>query len=260
LFGRFKLAWTDERQLIQLVGYDALEFNDILKNIYDFSLLQRDATNKILSMHRLVQEDIRADFTPIQQKEYALRAVRLLAAVFWYDTNDIETWSKPERLLASGLQVSKWIDELQLEVYESGLLLNQLAVYLDEVKANYSQALPLYERSLAIWEKVLGEHHPLVATSLNNLAGLYRNQGKYEQALPLYERSLAIWEKVLGEHHPDVAQSLNNLAALYSNQGKYEQALPLYRSLAIWEKVLGEHHPVNQSQQFGGTIQKSRQV
>jgi tetratricopeptide (TPR) repeat protein len=74
---------------------------------------------------------------------------------------------------------------------------------------------------------VLGEHHPSVAQSLNNLAALYDNQGKYEQALPLYERSLAIREKVLGEHHPDVAQSLNNLAALYYNQGKYEQALPL---------------------------------
>ncbi|WP_353571407.1 FxSxx-COOH system tetratricopeptide repeat protein [Candidatus Albibeggiatoa sp. nov. BB20] len=245
LFGRFKLAWTDERKLIQLVGYDSLRFNDILSSIQQFSLLQRDATNNMLSMHRLVQDDIRADLTPEQQQDYGLRAVRLLAAVFHYDKHNLDTWSKPERLLASSLKISYWINQLQLEIEASGSLLNQLAFYLDEVKANYSQALPLYERSLAIWEKVLGEHHPDVAQSLNNLAELYRNQGKYEQALPLFEHSLAIWEKVLGEHHPDVATSLNNLALLYSNQGKYEQALPLYeRSLAILEKVLGEHHPL----------------
>jgi len=34
--------------------------------------------------------------------------------------------------------------------------------------------------------------------SLNNLAGLYLEQGKYKEALPLYQRVLAIREKTLG--------------------------------------------------------------
>jgi hypothetical protein len=38
-------------------------------------------------------------------------------------------------------------------------------------RGNYSQAEPLYQRSLAIDEKVLGKEHPDVATTLNNLAG-----------------------------------------------------------------------------------------
>jgi tetratricopeptide (TPR) repeat protein len=54
-----------------------------------------------------------------------------------------------------------------------------------------------------------------VATSLNNLAELYRAQGQYAQAEPLYKRSLAITEKALGPDHPDVATILNNLAELY---------------------------------------------
>ena len=73
-----------------------------------------------------------------------------------------------------------------------------------------------------------------MATSLNNLAELYRDQGQYAQAEPLYKRSLAIREKALGPDHPDVATSLNNLAVLYNAQGQYAQAEPLYkRSLAI---------------------------
>ena len=84
-----------------------------------------------------------------------------------------------------------------------------------------------------------------MATSLNNLAVLYRNQGKYAEAEPLYQRSLAIWEKALGKDHPDVATSLNNLAVLYHNQGKYAEAEPLYqRSLAIKEKALGKTIPM----------------
>ena len=50
---------------------------------------------------------------------------------------------------------------------------------------------PLYERALAISEKALGPEHPDVATSLNNLALLYSNQGQYAKAEPLNERALA---------------------------------------------------------------------
>ncbi len=40
--------------------------------------------------------------------------------------------------------------------------------------------------------------HPDVAQSLNNLAELYRVQGRYAEAEPLYQRALAIREKALG--------------------------------------------------------------
>ena len=59
----------------------------------------------------------------------------------------------------------------------------------------YAEAEPLYRRSLAIREKQLGPDHPDVATSLNNLADLYRSMGRYAEAEPLYRRSLAIREK-----------------------------------------------------------------
>ena len=56
----------------------------------------------------------------------------------------------------------------------------------------------LYQRALAIGEKVLGGEHPIVATSLNHLAVLYASHGKYAGAEPLYQRALAIREKSLG--------------------------------------------------------------
>jgi tetratricopeptide (TPR) repeat protein len=45
----------------------------------------------------------------------------------------------------------------------------------------------LYKRSLAFLEKELGPDHPNVATALNNLALLYKNQGRYADAEPLYK-------------------------------------------------------------------------
>ncbi|AAM05106.1 TPA: tetratricopeptide repeat protein [Methanosarcina acetivorans] len=103
---------------------------------------------------------------------------------------------------------------------------------------------PLYEDMLQLLEAKLGLEHTSVATTLNNLAGLYDNMGEYEKALPIYQRALEIVEKVLGPQHPDVANTLNNLALLYRQMGEYEKALPIYqRALEIMENVLGSNHP-----------------
>jgi CHAT domain-containing protein/Tfp pilus assembly protein PilF len=99
-------------------------------------------------------------------------------------------------------------------------------------------------RSLEIAEKALGPEHPSVASALNNLAVLYKKEGKYAAAEPLYQRCLAIMEKALGRDHPSLASALDNLAGLYSAQGRYAAAEPLYRrALQIREKALGPDHP-----------------
>jgi tetratricopeptide (TPR) repeat protein len=79
--------------------------------------------------------------------------------------------------------------------------LNNLAnLYAEQGK--FEQAEPLYQRALAIDEKVYGQDHPEVATDLRSLAILYEDQGKFEQAEPLYQRALAIREQVFGSDHP----------------------------------------------------------
>ncbi len=81
-------------------------------------------------------------------------------------------------------------------------------------QADYAEAEKLFLAALKEAEK-FGNQDPRLATSLNNLAELYRAQGNYEQAEPLYRRALAIDEKALGPEHPGLATDLNNLAGLY---------------------------------------------
>ncbi|GCE58287.1 tetratricopeptide repeat protein [Microcystis aeruginosa] len=89
----------------------------------------------------------------------------------------------------------------------------------------------------------LGENHPSVATSVNNLALLYQCQGRYTEAESLYKHSLSLREQLLGENHLDVAQSLNNLVVLYEYQGRYAEAEPLCkRCLSLIEQLLGENN------------------
>jgi CHAT domain-containing protein len=109
-------------------------------------------------------------------------------------------------------------------------------------QGRYSEAEPLYNRSLAIWKQQLGDNHPDTATSLNNLALLYYSQGRYSEAEPLYNRSLAIIKQQLGDNHPNTATSLNNLAALYQSQDDIPQAINyLSQALAVQEYNLSEN-------------------
>jgi tetratricopeptide (TPR) repeat protein len=76
-------------------------------------------------------------------------------------------------------------------------------VYGDQ--GRYTEAEPLFLRTLAIQEQQLGSEHPDTAISLNGLANLYSQQGKYEQAETFYQRVLAIQEQRLGATHPETS-------------------------------------------------------
>jgi len=132
----------------------------------------------------------------------------------------------------------------QKQALDEAKQLNQKASELYKA-GKYNEAIPYAKQVLEIYEKILGKDHPNVATSLNNLAGLYKVIGRYSEAEPLYKRSLEIREKAFGREHPSVAQSLYNLAGLYAFiGGRYADAEPLYkRALEIREKIRGSEHP-----------------
>ena len=55
----------------------------------------------------------------------------------------------------------------------------------------------LFKRSLEMREQLLGDSHPDLAQTLNNLAALYTDQKLYHLAEPLYERALDIRTTVI---------------------------------------------------------------
>jgi tetratricopeptide (TPR) repeat protein len=224
---------------LQLVATDLSMLDEAIGVLRCFSFVRRSRDNNTLTIHRLVQAVLKASMNDEIQQQLAERTVRALNQAFLHMT----TWSQGERYLSQAQACADLINQYALVFPEAAQLLNTAASYLYD-HAFYRQAESLYQRALAIREKVLGPEHPATAESLNSLAILYRTWGRYEQAEPLYQRALAIREKVLGPEHPNTATSLNNLALLYNNQGKYEQAEPLYlRALAIRERVKGPEHP-----------------
>ncbi len=119
--------------------------------------------------------------------------------------------------------------------------LNRIVVKLFE-EGDLNKAMLVTQQAIKLGQENLGEH-PTTADSLNNLAELYRIQGRYLEAKALYLQVLNIRKNLFDREHPDIAQSLNNLATLYYLEGNYSSAEKYFlESLELWKLIWGEEH------------------
>jgi tetratricopeptide (TPR) repeat protein len=138
----------------------------------------------------------------------------------------------PEQLEAS---LAEAIQQWGADSSKTEVLYSQLGtLYAERVKSAKStdrqKELTLAQEYLkqAIVLQTKFQKLEALATSLNNLANLYYNQGKHSEAEPLYLDALEMRRRLFTGDYPDVGNSLNNLALLYHNQGKYSEAELLY--------------------------------
>jgi tetratricopeptide (TPR) repeat protein len=228
---------------LQRAVADPLQWNEAISVLRRFSLIDRQAETRTLSLHRLVQAVLQDDLSTLAWRAWAERAIRLVSRAF-PNPPDFVNWERCQQVLPHAIACTSRIEQWHLPFAATAAsLLTRAGYYLKE-RARYTEALSLYHEALKMTEQGYSPTHPQVATALNNLAELHRTLGWYREALPLFQRALAIREKVLRSTHPLVALSLNNLALLYTDQERYEEALPLLqRALAIREQVIGPNHP-----------------
>lgn len=102
-------------------------------------------------------------------------------------------------------------------------------------QGRYSEAVKVAEEALKVAKGTFSPDDPQAAMSLNNLADLYKAQGKSYEANRLYEQAL---------DHPEPTRRMNGLTELYRAQGRYADLGQLYNeSLPIIERNSGAGNP-----------------
>jgi hypothetical protein len=96
--------------LLRPLATDLLAFNEALGVLRAYSLIHRDAIEKAMSVHRLVQAVVR-DALPMEE-----RNVWMQRAVFAVDTSfrnveDVDQWDACERWLPHALVCVTWIEQ-----------------------------------------------------------------------------------------------------------------------------------------------------
>jgi CHAT domain-containing protein len=129
----------------------------------------------------------------------------------------------------------------RLELADSDRLTSQARTLRQMGEAG--KGIPLANRALEIRQRLLGHEHSQVASSLNDLGGLYSSMRQDAQAESFYRQALEIRRKILGDDHPETALCLQSLAFIDENQGEIAKAEGLYlEALEIRRKTLGERH------------------
>ena len=101
----------------------------------------------------------------------------------------------------------------------------------------------LGERALAIRRATLGDGHPLVAATLNDLGLAHLTAGDTAAARAAFEQSAAAWEHGLQPADPDRSNPLFNLAGMLREGGERRAAAALYRQvLEIRQRAYGPRH------------------
>ena len=242
LFAAAPISWNLVEQCLPEEDEEELEEirDDTLLNLH---LLQRKGEG-IYQLHQLLREFFQYKLTGLEQAEELKRSLCQVMVAVAKDIPENATLKQITAISPAIPHIAEVANHLIQYLSDDDLICTFLGnAWFYNGQGLYNQALPWYKQCLEVTKKRLGEEHPDVATSLNNLALLYDFQGRYSEAEPLYIQALALRRQLLGEEHPDIAGSLNNLASLYNSQGRYSEAEPLYiQALALRRQLLGEKH------------------
>jgi len=210
-------------------------YEAICHTVCGYSLATRNAENRTLTLHRLVQQVTRDAMDAEEQRLWERRAVQAVAAAtpdFEYDD-----WALCELLLPQWRVCTQAIQEGHIETEEAAYLLYQSGRYL-RARALFEEAHVHLHLAVAIAEKVHGKSHQSTAEYLDDLACLLRSQDRREEAERLHLRAIEIMEQTLGPDHLLTSGKLHNLAVLYVQYEEYARATPLFlRALAIYEQA-----------------------
>jgi CHAT domain-containing protein/Tfp pilus assembly protein PilF len=122
---------------------------------------------------------------------------------------------------------------------------NRLEAQAQELSKQGKQreALPLFNKVLAIRKAVLGENDMGTALAHNSLGSLLQAQEEYAQARSHFEQALKTVQKLQGNDHPNAAAVHNSLGNVLKDLGDYAAARVHYEdALRIHRKVRGDDH------------------
>ena len=120
------------------------------------------------------------------------------------------------------------------------------AAYYLQKQNQFSKAAIYYQKALAICRRLAQSnpqaYEPNVATTLNNLANLYKNTQRFSESEEMFKEALTIRRRLAQSnsqaYEPYVADTLNDLAILYQNTQRFSESEEMYKeALAIRRRL-----------------------
>ena len=221
--------------------WDEFIYRQGIAVLLSFSLIKRDQSLKMLSIHPLIHCWSREQMSKTeQQRMYEMGTIILSCAISWRQSSYdyglrqlIFSHIKANELHSSEMGLTK-------QYYDDKC--NNFRFVMEEV-GDLNNAEQFAMQVLDMRKKLLGAEHPDTVTSMGDLATTYCHQGKFNEAEQLGVQVLDMRKKLLGEKHPDTLTSMRDLVNTYFFQGKFNEAEQLgAQVLDMRKKLLGAEH------------------
>ena len=221
--------------------WDEFIYRQGISVLLSFSLIKRDQSLKMLSVHPLIHCWSREQMSKTeQQRMYEIGTIILSCAVSWRLTSYdyglrqlIYSHIKANELYGSEMGLTK-------QYYDDKC--NNFRFVMEEI-GDWNNAEQLAMQVLQMRKKLLSAKHPDTLKSMGDLVNTYYHQGKLDKAEQLGVHVLDMRKKLLGMKHPDTLTSMEDLANTYYRQGKLNEAEQLeVQVLDMRKTLLGADH------------------
>ena len=136
----------------------------------------------------------------------------------------------------------EYTEENKESTFYAALIRDQ--AFFARCRGQYQESLDLAEKSVKLYQNLLGENHLETISALSAMAAGWYFLRQYENALEIDILVLQKRREFLGEEHPETLNALNAFAATLSSLDREEEALELHVQIHAKRKnLLGEDHP-----------------
>jgi len=173
-------------------------FNNALAKLLKNFLIKQSENGEQISVHRLLQNDMREYFKSSQNKEKTRKTfIKIINDKFKhpYDTYTIWTRENGSHMHAICL-VERKIIENDIEQDESGQInmrkisiFSKLGAYYHNVESKYELALSYTQKALEMTERLFPRDRQIKATFYDNIGNIYQNMGDLKKITRIFYQS-----------------------------------------------------------------------
>lgn len=169
---------------------DSLTLNSYIYELRRFSIIHADQAS--LSMHRLIQEIVRAGLPESQQRETLRLVLRLLeTSTSKCNETELEITASGERLVPHLVRATEHALQMDQFTDQAIDLMTFLGQYFT-LTSNYEKAIHVYEETIDWVKKSLGEQYEGLIDPYSGLAFTYYRMAQYAKSESLYQQALQL--------------------------------------------------------------------
>jgi Tfp pilus assembly protein PilF len=208
-----------------------LDFNDIIYKLKEYSLIKYSSNT--ISIHRLLQEVIQLD-TDIGKWVSVL--VNLAYEHLDFDIEDSKSWIPYKEIINQICSIVNHGYRHKIEMVRVSYLFHQLGSFFNLVLNDFKQAESMFLEAVKIREEVFGVYSKKTIITKNNLAGLYKDEGRYRESEILYLELISECGETFADNRELLLILKDNLGQLYQVSGNIDEARKIYDEV-VEEKV-----------------------